>query len=518
MIRRSKRRVVPGGGRQARIGPVKTGILVLLVVAIGCFFAFTKSVPFKHHYEITAVVRTSNLLAKGSPVRIAGVPVGTVVGSGRHGDGQDAEIRLRIDGDGRRTLRRDASLRIRPRLFLEGNFYVDLQPGSPDAPAMPDGGVIPVTRTAVPVQLDQVLAALPADTRGGLRETVHGLGDALGSFPKAADRTGQDPAVAALPGGRALNRTLATSPKALQDSAAVLTALRGRKTGDLSRAIDGLGATTDALGEDQAALRGAVRDFATTVTATGDAGASLRASVAALARTSATGRTAFAALDRAMPATRTAASDLTAAMRETPATIDASLPWLAQARPLLGQAELRGLLDDVRPTLTSSSRLVHTARRWFPRTGALAACANRVLLPTAMVKLDDGALSTDTENYKEFFSSVVGLAGAAQTFDGNGTKLRLQTIGGATRIKSGATNYSRASGGLPQFANLTQPSVGTSPAFSPVLPPVRTDVPCARNGVPALNGPASQGPADGSAPSAPATPVPNLQPVPGSDR
>ncbi|MEV4422819.1 MlaD family protein [Patulibacter sp. NPDC049589] len=513
-----RRKIVPGAGRQSRIGPVGAGALLLLLVAIGCFFAFTKRVPFKHHYEVTAVVRTSNLLAKGSPVRIAGVTVGTVVGSGRYKDGDDAEIRLRLTSDGRRAIRRDASLKIRPRLFLEGNFYVDLQPGTPDTPAMPDGGVIPVTRTAVPVQLDQVLATLQTDTRSALRETVHGLGDGLGSTPTAKEDASQDPDVQGVTGGEALNRTLKSSPAALRDGTAVLGSLRGQANGDLSRAIAGLGDVTAALAQDEGALRGVVRHFGTTVTTTGDNAAALRRTVAELAGTSAAGRTAFAQLRRALPPTRTAARDLTVAMRETPATVDAARPWLRQAAPLLSRAELRGLLGDVRPTLTDAARLTHASRTWVPAVGAFATCLNRVFLPTAMVKLDDGPLSSGVENYKEFWYAVVGLAGEGQSFDGNGTKLRLQTVGGATRIKTGYTNYSRSSGGLPQFANMTQPSTGTSPAFSPKLPPIRTDVACAKNPVPPLNGKASQGPGDGTAPSAAATAIPNLDPVPGPGR
>ena len=504
----------PAAGRRGlRIGAPAAGALLLLVVAIGCFFAFTKRVPFKQHYEVTAVVRTSNLLAKGSPVRIAGVTVGTVVGTGRYRDGDLAEIRMRIEEQGQQ-IRRDATLKIRPRLFLEGNFYVDLQPGSPDAPVMPDRGVIPVTRTSVPVQLDQVLATLQSDTRGALRETVTGHGDALGSTPTAKEDASQEPEVQGTTGGEALNEALETSPRALRDGADVLQSLRGRVNGDLTDAVRGIGNVTTQLARDEASLRGVVRSFGRTVQTTADNGDALRRTVRDLATTSAAGRVAFAQLRRALPPTRTAARDLAVAMRETPATIDAARPWLRQARPLLSDAELGGLLDVVRPTITDTARLARTARTWIPGVGRFAQCLNRVFLPTAMVKLDDGALSSGVENYKEFWYALVGLAGEGQTFDGNGQKLRLQTVGGATRIKTGNTNYS----GLPQFANLPEAPTGTSPAFSPTLPPLRFDVPCSRNSVPPLNGEASQGPADGSAPSAPATSRPNLTPVPGGTR
>ena len=69
-------------------------------------------------------------------------------------------------------IHKDATLKIRPRIFLEGNFFVDLTPGTPSAPTLDDGDTIPVTQTATPVQLDQVLTALQSDTREDLQKTA----------------------------------------------------------------------------------------------------------------------------------------------------------------------------------------------------------------------------------------------------------------------------------------------------------------------------------------------------------
>ena len=43
-------------------------------------------------------------------------------------------------------IHKDATLKIRPRIFLEGNFFVDLQPGTPSAPTIDDGDTIPSRR------------------------------------------------------------------------------------------------------------------------------------------------------------------------------------------------------------------------------------------------------------------------------------------------------------------------------------------------------------------------------------
>ena len=82
---------------------------------------------------------------------------------------------MEIDDKGL-PIHKDATAKIRPRIFLEGNFFVDLQPGTPSAPTIDDGDTLPVTQTAGPVQLDQVLTALQQDTRKEPAAAARGLG------------------------------------------------------------------------------------------------------------------------------------------------------------------------------------------------------------------------------------------------------------------------------------------------------------------------------------------------------
>src|SRR6185436_5873463 len=98
----------------------------------------------------------------------------------------------------------DARITIRPRLFLEGNFFLDLRPGSPSAPDLPDGGAIPVTQTATAVQLDQVLAVLRRPDRKNLGDFLNGYGSALADPPTPAMDVGMDPEVKGLSGAEAI--------------------------------------------------------------------------------------------------------------------------------------------------------------------------------------------------------------------------------------------------------------------------------------------------------------------------
>lgn len=173
-------------GRRPGISPVRASLLGIALLLAVSYLIFTKGLPFQHHYTVNAIVRSSNLLVPGSPVRIGGVDVGKVTSVGRYRDTSDAQVTMRIDAIGQ-PVHADATLRIRPRLFLEGNFYVDLSAGTPSAPELPDGGTIPLAHTGDPVQIDQVLGALPADIRSHLQQTLKGSGRR--STPLRARRT-----------------------------------------------------------------------------------------------------------------------------------------------------------------------------------------------------------------------------------------------------------------------------------------------------------------------------------------
>src|SRR5947208_14017246 len=155
------------------------GAAVLIAAVAVTYLGFTKSIPFRHHYEIHAVFRTANNVKANSPVRIAGVNVGKVT-EVKHiaSDHNAAEVTMRIDKKGL-PIHKDATLQVRPRIFLEGNFFVDLHPGSPSQPTLSDGDTIPVNQTSAPVQIDQILGVLQTDTRKNLRRVLDELSTGL---------------------------------------------------------------------------------------------------------------------------------------------------------------------------------------------------------------------------------------------------------------------------------------------------------------------------------------------------
>jgi phospholipid/cholesterol/gamma-HCH transport system substrate-binding protein len=491
--------------RRERVSPVTASLLGIALLAVVTYFAFTKAIPFQRQYTINAVVRNSNLLVPGSPVRIGGVDVGKVTSAGRYRDTNLAVVHMQLSGGG--EIHQDATLKIRPRLFLEGNFYVDLAPGTPDSPPLNSGGTIPIAHTTEPVQIDQVLDALPVDIRSRLQQAIQGFGVALDAPPTAGEAATEDPAVRGLTGGEALNETLSTSPQALRDSAIVSEALTGPSGRELSETISGLARAGDGLARADTQLTALIEEFDRTMQAVASNQQPLRQAVALLGPTAHNAGTAFGALDAALPATERFARDLAGGVPQIPATITAAYPWLAQAKPLLSPSELGGLLHALAPATGDLAQLTGATRRFLPRIDAFDRCITGVFLPTGNIVVGDGPLSTGVPNYREFWYAMAGQAAEAQGQDGNGNFLRIGAAGGPYTIETGQTNYYGASG--TKFAQADLPPLRTRPAYPNRVPALSRRVPCDTQPVPNVNGPASTGPADGARPDASPPPLPN---------
>ena len=105
----------------------KAGVLAVTVVLLLAYFGFTKANPFSNPYELHATFRNAQSLKPRSPVRIAGVEVGKVT-KVEPTDGGAADVTMELKDDAL-PIHDDARAQIRSRIFLEGNFFVDIQPG-----------------------------------------------------------------------------------------------------------------------------------------------------------------------------------------------------------------------------------------------------------------------------------------------------------------------------------------------------------------------------------------------------
>jgi virulence factor Mce-like protein len=467
--------------------PMAGGIAaVLLVIAI--FVVFVSANPFANPYELKATFGNATNIQQNSPVRIAGVEVGKVKKIEPAGDESTAAtITMEISETGL-PIHKDAHLKIRPRIFLEGNFFVELSPGSPSAPALESGDTIGMAQTDAPVQIDQVLTTLQADTRKNLQNLLKGYGDTIYGDPLPGEDDDQDKDTKGERASKSLNDSLDDTPEALRTTALVNQALLGTEPRDLSKLIAGFQRTSAKLSSREGALKDLITNFNTTTAAFAAEEGNLRQTIALLPRVLERANPAFDSLNASFPPTRAFAREILPGVRETPETIEASFPWMRQTRALVSPAELQGLVRDLRPATASLSAVTNDTIDLLPQVDLINRCFTDVILPTGDYKIDDGFLSTGLENYKEFWQAMVSLSGEGQNFDGNGPYVRFQTGGGQNTLSTGPVGTGPQGGDGPQFfGNFLLQPIGTRPARPATKPPVNRRKACHTNTPPDLN-------------------------------
>lgn len=433
------------------------GLAGTAVVAALVYVVFA-GLPFGGSWRVEAVVPSSNQLKRGSPVRVAGVDVGEVVQM-RRGPGDAATIVMDIEDNGR-PLHADATLRIRPRLFLEGGFYVDLRAGSPTAPDLPEGGRIPLERTGLPVQFSQVLTALDADLRRALVASLDELARGLGGG-----------------GVRDLARGARPLGSLARDGAILAEAARGLRPGDPQRLVGGGARVAFALARRDDELAGLVMGLRQTTDALARRERELRATLRGTDATLAEAPAALEAIDRVLPRLRRTTRRLRPTLRRAPAVLRDADRLLVQVAGLVGPRELPDLLADAAPTVRRLPGFVPRLRRLLGLVTPVTDCLRDQAYPVLFGAVDDGALSTGRPIYLELLHGLAGLGATLQSFDGNGF---------AGRVQAGGGDQSLIIDGVPGFGTL----VGSTPApvirsrpvpFGPgYAPPFRPDAECRR--------------------------------------
>jgi ABC-type transporter Mla subunit MlaD len=484
-----------------KTNPVRFAVVLILVLIVAVYFGFTKRIPFKHGYQLHAVFSSAINIHSKSPVRIAGVDVGKVSSIKR--EGSTGLVTMEIESRGL-PIHSDATLKIRPRIFLEGNWFVELQPGSPAAPSLNSGSTIPITQTADPVQLDQVLDALNTDTRANLQKFLIYYGEALTHKPSAEEDAEQLPEVRGKDAAEALNETYHIAPPALRGGAILNQAITGTEEHDLSKLIAGIGKVTGALNVHEQELGELIGNFNTFFSAFAAQSTALHATVAELPSTLGNIDRGLASLDSSFPPTREFAKAIIPGVRKTDETVTAALPFIEQTKASLAPTELGGVAKGLDAATPSLAKLTTEQVPLFKQTEAFNKCLTNVIYPTGNTVLQDGNSTSGAENYKEFWYSLVGLAGIGQGFDGNGAFTKFLVGNSGTTVVSQPAKLLGETGAatkenLKLVARAPIKPEGTRPAYPSVEPPYQPLVPCDTQKLPEFNGPLSHGPADGSA-------------------
>lgn len=465
-------------------GPVPLGIAMVLILAVGSYFAYVKDNPFSDGFELDATFENAATLRSSSPVRVAGVNVGEVTSV--ESEGNLARVTFSVS-DNALPIHEDATIEIRPRLFLEGNFFLELHPGTPSAPELDSGGDIPVTQTATAVQLDEVLSALDSDTRLNLQKLLEGYGDGLTHEPDAADDAGHDPDVKGETAAESLNDAFEYGGDAGRDSAIVQDALIGERPGDLAGLIEAQRDVFSELTTVESELQDLITNFDTTTGALAQESTNLRRTFAELAPTLEEARPSLAALSGALPPLRALALELEPSLRELPETIDVGFPWLDQTQLLLRDSELGGTASELARSTPLLAEVAARTSGLFDEVELLSRCATDVLEPTGDIVVTNTQFPTEETNYREFWYGVVNQAGETQNFDANGRYLRFQSGDGDELVQMadplGGFNNTTA------FGNAVEAPAGVQPVVDGDRPEFRMDVPCFQNAVPDVNGP-----------------------------
>ncbi|MFL5883834.1 MAG: MlaD family protein [Thermoleophilaceae bacterium] len=457
--------------RRGGVSATGAGVVAIVLTVLVVYVVFGGRMPWQHSFQLKAVVQDATELSSRSPVRVAGVDVGKVA-SVERGPGTTAVVTMNIS-NGALPIHRDATMKIRPRLFLEGNFFVDLSPGTPSTPSVDSGYELPVAQTATPVQLDQVLTTLQSSSRADLQQVVH-------TFAQSLDKGGAE----------ALRRMLPEWGPAFIQLSQVQQAIRGQGEHDLSGFIASSEKVAGKLAEQDQSLSRLVSGLNGTLRATGETRAQLAESVSQLDRMVGLTNPALASVNRALPSTRTFFREVRPGVKEAPASLHLANALTTQVQGLLSKPELPALLSQLRPALSSLSSLQPGLQNVFAGLTPVTECLRTHALPVLETPVDDGALSTHEPPYRELLYSGVGLASSAQDFTGDGPAVRYHAGFGDQTVSTGSVP------GIGQLVGLTSsPLLGSRPKTTTVPPPFRPDVPCVTQKLPDLHaetGPAPQ--------------------------
>jgi phospholipid/cholesterol/gamma-HCH transport system substrate-binding protein len=151
--------------------PSTTQLLVIVGFALSCFgillflwVTFGGPTPFRAKpYQIKVPFNEATQLAEQSDVRISGVNVGKVQGIELAPNQRQALATVDID-DKYAPLPENTRAILRTKTLL-GETYIELTPGSNEAPQMADGGTVPEAQVAESVQLDEIFRTFDAETR-----------------------------------------------------------------------------------------------------------------------------------------------------------------------------------------------------------------------------------------------------------------------------------------------------------------------------------------------------------------
>jgi phospholipid/cholesterol/gamma-HCH transport system substrate-binding protein len=391
------------------------------------------------------------------------VNVGTVTSVDPLPKSNAAVVTMAINNQGR-PIHSDARMQLRPRLFLEGNLFVDVHPGSPSAPELGGGAQIPVQQTSNSVQLDQILTnVLQSDVRGNLQLALSSLGDAFQKYG----------------GAQGLREIYSGGGPAYKSTSLVNEALLGTRVHDLSGLVRNFDLVARALDRNQPQLESLVTNLRTVTGSFAAQSRSLAQAVHVLPGTLFAARPVFNDLNASFPFLRAFAREALPGVRSSGPTLTVATPFIYQLRKLVSKPELRGLVHDLRPTVPQLARLTRANIPFMEQARLLSSCFNHVVIPwgnDAITANDNPAAGVTQVGkvYQEAGYALAGIASESRSGDANGQYIRAGLGAGPNTIIGPSVPGLGSTFGQTLF-----PVTGTAPSMgSSAKTPFKPTVPC----------------------------------------
>jgi phospholipid/cholesterol/gamma-HCH transport system substrate-binding protein len=318
-------------------------LVVLAVLVVGYVLKHQPAFTFgQSYYKVRAEFSSAAAVTpgQGQAVTIAGVPVGSVGAVAL----QDGRAVVTMDIETRYApIYRDATVLLRPRTPLK-DMYLELDPGTLGAGAIPNGGTLGVANTAPDVNVDQILSSLDADTRTYLLLLLAGGAQAL-HRPGAGGAAPSRVQVMALQGLFKRFAPLARDTNAF-------AGLLATRSVQIRRAIHSLNAVVGSLGTVDGDLASLIRSANTDFGAIAGQDAALRSGLAQLPTT--------------LAQTNQTLGKVHAFAAQTGPTLAALEPFARNLQPAL--AATQPLLRDTTSVIASQLRPFSVALQPLART------------------------------------------------------------------------------------------------------------------------------------------------------
>ena len=376
--------------------PPISRVITMVLFALSCvglllflWLSFGGTIPLgAQGYRVNVSFPDAQDLATQADVRIAGVTVGKVVSTQLNPKGNLTEATLQLQSK-YTPIRQDTKAILRTKTIL-GETYVQLIPGSPNAPPIRDGGAIPQGQVQSDVQLSDIFNAFDPTTRHAFQVWQQQLAKAIG---------GND---------QNLNDVLGNLPPFAADATDILQVLDVQHQAVVSLLQNG-GTVFGSLGANQTALQNLITSAETTFATT-------------------------AANDNKLAQTFQVFPTF---LNETEATMQKLQAFSVNTDPLI--KELNPVAQQLGPTLHSVQQLSPPLRHLFTNLGPLITVSQTGLpavrniltgatpmlgaLGTFLEQLNPilGWLSDHQQLISDFISNgATGLAATTTTFSGSG--------------------------------------------------------------------------------------------------